>query len=257
MFLYIGRTFATNVPSVTPDGVSWKHFIIKQNPDLYTPLPPNPNFYPCYRKNPPPSPSDSGEGGEGVEPAMMELGRPSEDKHKEDVDAAIDLLDKLLHHESPRRYTPRQALYHPFLREHEEEEVSGGRIGGDDMFFPHPFGEGRCKKYHGRDERTGEPFVRVFTNEEEGGGGGGGKMEVKTLMAGEGLAIGEEPCRFHRGWDLDVDGKEEEDGDVEHDEDMVDVLEDNGPTRSRNISSEPDVALSSAVGSGFIDLDDD
>ncbi|KAJ3493406.1 hypothetical protein NMY22_g20215 [Coprinellus aureogranulatus] len=42
--------------------------------------------------------------------------------YAKDVDDALDLLEKLLHPESVKRITPREALYHPFLVERGERE---------------------------------------------------------------------------------------------------------------------------------------
>lgn len=67
---------------------------------------------------------------------------------------------------------------------------------GDDEWFPHPFGEGVCGEMHFRDDVTEEPFIRVrVTNEETMGEGRG---EVRKLVAGEGIAIGNWPCEFHK-----------------------------------------------------------
>jgi len=87
--------------------------------------------------------------------------------------------------ESTRRMTPREALYHPFLADPSEPE--------DDEFFPHPFGEGICGVWHHLDEVTEEPCVRMNLDAEEDGG-----VEVRRVMAGEGIAIGRWPCEFHQ-----------------------------------------------------------
>jgi cell division control protein 7 len=107
--------------------------------------------------------------------------------HETDAEQALDLLERLLHPESIKRITPRQALYHPFLHEGEEE-------GGDDAFFPHPFGEGVCGEWHIVDTVTEEFRVRIRTDD--------GSTSVIPVMAGEGMAIGNEPCEFHRGEDF-------------------------------------------------------
>jgi cell division control protein 7 len=109
-----------------------------------------------------------------------------QDQHT-DEEQALDLLDRLLHPESIKRITPRQALYHPFLREGDEGE-------GDDAFFPHPFGEGVCGEWHFVDPVTEEFRVRVRTEE--------GSTSVLPVMAGEGMAIGNEACEFHRDEDF-------------------------------------------------------
>lgn len=60
----------------------------------------------------------------------------------------------------------------------------------DDEFVPHPFGEGACKEWHFRDDVTEEPYVKVEGDE--------GQEEMLTLVAGEGIAIGRQPCEFHK-----------------------------------------------------------
>lgn len=107
--------------------------------------------------------------------------------HETGVEQALDLLERLLHPESIKRITPRQALYHPFLHEGGEEE-------GDDAFFPHPFGGGVCGEWHIVDTVTEEFRVRIRTDD--------GSTSVIPVMAGEGMAIGNEPCEFHRGEDF-------------------------------------------------------
>lgn len=82
--------------------------------------------------------------------------------------------------DSTRRITPRGALYHPFLADPSEPE--------DDDLFPHPFGEGVCGRYHYTDKVTEEPYVLVNAD---------GKESVRRLVAGEGIAIGKDPCEFH------------------------------------------------------------
>jgi cell division control protein 7 len=107
--------------------------------------------------------------------------------HETDIEQALDLLERLLHPESIKRFTPRQALYHPFLHDSGEEK-------GDDAFFPHPFGEGVCGEWHSVDPVTEEFRVRIRTEE--------GSTSVIPVMAGEGMAMGDEPCEFHRGEDM-------------------------------------------------------
>ena len=105
---------------------------------------------------------------------------PSAQDHETDVEQVLDLLERLLHPESIKRITPRQALYHPFLHEGE----------GDDALFPHPFGEGVCGEWHFIDTVTEELRVRIRTE--------GGETSVIPVMAGEGVAIGNSPCEFHQ-----------------------------------------------------------
>lgn len=129
---------------------------------------------------PPPSSSSPGAAATSCE-TNGPTSRADVPDHKVGVEQALDLLERLLHPESIKRITPRQALYHPFLCESEE---------GDDAFFPHPFGEGVCGEWHFVDPVTEEFRVRVRM--EEGG------ASVIPVMAGEGMAIGHEPCEFHR-----------------------------------------------------------
>ena len=83
--------------------------------------------------------------------------------------------------ESHRRITPRGALYHPFLADPSEPE--------DDELFPHPSGEGLCQKYHFKDAVTEEHCVLLNAD---------GQEKVRRLVAGEGIAIGNTPCEFHK-----------------------------------------------------------
>ncbi|KAK2465904.1 hypothetical protein APHAL10511_001545 [Amanita phalloides] len=63
----------------------------------------------------------------------------------------------------------------------------------DDEFVPHPFGEGVCREWHFRDDVTEEPYVKVMVECEDGER----REEMLTLAAGEGIAIGRQPCEFH------------------------------------------------------------
>ncbi|KAI9508140.1 kinase-like protein [Russula earlei] len=187
------RTFTTNIPSITQEGKPWREFVETLNPKLReqpeSALGPNP-----YSLNEassgggsyaPPPPSSS----PGADTAIREtrLASPHVDDvqdHETGVEQALDLLERLLHPESIKRITPRQALYHPFLRESE----------GDDAFFPHPFGEGVCGEWHFVDPVTEEFRVRIRTEE--------GNTSVIAVMAGQGMAMGDEPCEFHRTEDF-------------------------------------------------------
>lgn len=136
----------------------------------------------------PPPPSSSSPGPDAVSgETLWQSGLVDVQDHETDVEQALDLLERLLHPESIKRITPRQALYHPFLQE-------GGDKKGDDAFFPHPFGEGVCGEWHFVDQVTEEFRVRIRT--EDGG------TSVIPVMAGEGMAMGDEPCEFHRGEDI-------------------------------------------------------
>ena len=62
----------------------------------------------------------------------------------------------------------------------------------DDEFVPHPFGEGACREWHFRDDVTEQPYVKVAVEGDER------REETLTLVAGEGIAIGRQPCEFHK-----------------------------------------------------------
>jgi len=180
------RTFATNVPSVTPNGISWREFVERQNPTLREPPTPDPRFYPYSTSSTIPSSSSP------TSESMRE-------QHVADVEAALALLEDVMQPDVTRRITPRGALYHPFLAP-SPSSFSGGNGDvvevdevelGDDDVFPSPFGEGACAKDHFVDEVTEEPCVWVRDED--------GNKVVRRLVAGEGMAIGRWPCEFHRG----------------------------------------------------------
>ncbi|KAH8096632.1 kinase-like protein [Cristinia sonorae] len=184
------RLFQSNVPSITLEGISWTEFVERQNPNLRVPREPVPYYYPYStmphraRTHPPSSSSPTTTRySESVSP-QPDIEPPSEESHIEDVKNALDLLEQLMQPECVRRITPRKALYHPFLHDPLSDV-------GDDEYFPHPFGQGICAKYHFRDDVTDEMCVRVRVP-------GTDEMEVRILQAGEGLAIGREPCEFHK-----------------------------------------------------------
>ncbi|KAI0306879.1 kinase-like protein [Multifurca ochricompacta] len=187
------RTFTTNIPSIAPEGKPWHEFVETLNPKLREPPKSDSRLYPYSMSEassgggshaPPPSSSSSPDA-EGVPRETHSVSpSPSTQEHERDVEQALDLLERLLHPESIKRITPRQALYHEFLRESEEGE-------GDDALFPHPFGEGVCGKLHFVDGVTEELRVRTMTED--------GSNSVIPVMAGEGVAIGNEPCEFHKG----------------------------------------------------------
>lgn len=179
-----GRTFATNVPSVTQDGMSWRDFIERQNPDLFehydrdaldTSLPPS--------SQPPSQPVDaSSQPSTRADSQSQSLPTTT----KDDLAQALDLLEHLMHPESTKRILPSKALYHPFLAE-------SGRP--DDDFHPHPFGQGVCEKYHTIDEEGDPAIIDLDKN---------GRSFQRKVEHGEAIAIGKEPCPFHRGalWGL-------------------------------------------------------
>ena len=112
----------------------------------------------------------------------------TQEAYTEEIKCAISLLENLMEPDCTKRYTPRDALYHPFL-------VDVQDLMQDDDYFPHQFGKGVCSEFHFRDPVTEEPCVKVLIRDEESGEE---KIVVKTLCSGEGLAIGNEACEFHR-----------------------------------------------------------
>ncbi|KAF9238794.1 kinase-like protein [Melanogaster broomeanus] len=188
------RTFVTNVPSISAEGISWREFVERQNPHLMDVPHPDTGYYPynTYLAQSTPRPSsarspyssrnDRGHSrSRSLTPAHTTYPHPTQESHETDVENALSLLEHLMEPESTRRMTPRDALYHPFLADPSQHE--------DDELFPHPFGEGVCRKYHFLDEVTEEPCVLVDVD---------GREKVRRLVAGEGMAIGSQPCEFHR-----------------------------------------------------------
>ncbi|KAH9948774.1 kinase-like protein [Amylocystis lapponica] len=182
------RVFQSNVPSLTQEGISWKDFVERQNPDLRVPAAPDLRFYPyvnAVRSDaehvPPPSSSSPFRYSPGRS-SSPEPSPPSAEAHAADVSQALDLVDQLMQPESIRRMTPRRALAHPFLREPD--------VPDDDAFFPHPFGEGVCGTLHFVDEDD-ELCVRIRVSGRE-------ETRIRRVVAGEGIAIGQQPCEFHR-----------------------------------------------------------
>ncbi|TFY55737.1 hypothetical protein EVG20_g9208 [Dentipellis fragilis] len=182
------RTFATNVPSISQDGISWQEFVERQNPNLRVPPKPDPRFYPysCSSSDPHPvppsssSPTASGSPSGSPSSSRWSPSPPTTESYGADIDIALDLLDKIMEPVSVKRLTPKEALAHPFLREEP----------GDEEFFPHPFGEGICGEFHFVDEVTDDLCVRIDN--------GDGDIQIKRLVSGQGLVIGNKPCEFHR-----------------------------------------------------------
>ena len=100
---------------------------------------------------------------------------------------ALDLLAKMLNPDATRRIQPRNALSHPFL----SEEAEGIH---DDDSFPHAFGGGVCGDLHYYDDDTGDACVQLQQDD--------GSIQVKHVLPGEGLAIGNSPCEFHSHLDF-------------------------------------------------------
>jgi len=106
----------------------------------------------------------------------------SEETHKAEITLALDLLEKMLNPDATRRVQPRNALKHPFLSE-EAEGIN------DDDAYPHAFGGGVCGDLHYYDDDTGEACVQLPQED--------GSMQVRRVLSGEGLAIGNSPCELH------------------------------------------------------------
>ncbi|GLB34222.1 putative kinase-like protein [Lyophyllum shimeji] len=216
------RTFCTNVPSVQK-GMPWREFVEKQNPSLWEPQEPDPRLYPynqqayhdhvsrsrerdAYSLPPtssttssPPSlyfPRSSSPASASGSSAPDALQKPSEEAHRRDIEAALDLVEKLMEPWSTRRITPRQALAHPFLR---GEEGDFDEAADDDEFVPHRPGEGVCAQWHFVDPVTETHGVKVLVPCECPRACGKVYEEVLMLEAGQGLAIGRQPCEFHHG----------------------------------------------------------
>ncbi|KAF8213218.1 kinase-like protein [Mycena galopus ATCC 62051] len=198
------RTFATNVPSVTEAGVTWSAFVTKQNPDLYTPPKPDSNSYPLNQLHDPDltanadplPPASSSSPPRGSSPFSVGSAATStahkeqaaREAHKRDVNLAFSLLQGLLEPEAHRRTTPQKALEHEFLRESDEP--------ADEELFPHPFGQGVCHKFHCVDPVTEEPGIKVY--EPPRSGQTERRLLMRQLEPGQGIAIGRQPCEFHK-----------------------------------------------------------
>ncbi|KAF9562510.1 kinase-like protein [Agrocybe pediades] len=240
-----GRTFASNVPDIDPDGLTWRQFVEKMTPDIWKPRKYDMRYYPHNSKHrdgrgsshmPPPSSSPTSNSGTQDLPIDIDAATrdsvqsdryanpPSEERHTKEMKIMFSFLESVLHFESTKRYTPQKALYHKFLEEPGVE--------GDDAFIPNRIGEGRCSEHHYRDEETGVNYVRILHKcvcqrkkgpifDEEDGQElapdsevdeayewcGKYIADVRPLEAGEGIAIGNRPCEFHTDSDLyDLDG---------------------------------------------------
>ncbi|KDR84324.1 hypothetical protein GALMADRAFT_237104 [Galerina marginata CBS 339.88] len=155
---------------------------------------------------------------------------PSLERYTKDMTNAFSFLELVLHVESTKRATPRRALYHKFLDEPGVPE--------DDAFVPHRPGEGVCGALHFRapedDEEDGGDgaggtahYVKVMRRclcmssrrevlgekdedevsldsddgedgEDEDGWCGEYVGDTKRVEAGEGVAVGRQPCEYHR-----------------------------------------------------------
>jgi len=193
-----GRTFSTNAPSIPAEGMTWSQFVMKLNPNLMAPRKESPHFYPHCKSgettlvDPPLSSSPfSSHSSSMFEPAKSSYRArersaspivASEETHKAEITLALDLLEKMLNPDATRRVQPRNALKHPFLSE-EAEGIN------DDDSYPHAFGGGVCGDLHYYDDDTGEACVQLPQED--------GSMQVRRVLSGEGLAIGNSPCELH------------------------------------------------------------
>ena len=124
----------------------------------------------------------------------------------------------MLHFESIKRSTPREVLYHPFL----SEPGVDPKVQGDDEFVPHPPGAGVCRELHRVDGAVDEMYVEVWRKPEEvlnldvecsdvdldaeeeekvvlvQKHGQSWVQDFVFCMPGQGIAIGNRPCEFHR-----------------------------------------------------------
>lgn len=184
--------------------MSWRDFVTRLNPDIYTPRTPHPKFQPpAPRDSGPAGPSNARSKSPSRPPPTSSSPRsrfspapaPAPDAHaqtfRKEVDGALDFLEQIMHPESVRRLAPREALYHPFLREDSE--------GGDDEFFPHRHGEGVCGEWHEWDGETGQMFVCVRVR--QGGDEEEEEWTRRFVVPGEAVAVGRRPCQFHRAED--------------------------------------------------------
>lgn len=240
-----GRTFATNVPDLHQERISWREFAERLKPDMMTPRKYDMRYYPHNSKHrdargssttttivpsavlPSSSPPDMDHGPSDQRPVDTSiaskmsdryLNPPSVERHSRDMRNALNLLELMFHFESTKRITPRDALYHSFL----SEPGMNPHTEGDDMFAPHRPGEGVCSALHTQDDVTEQMYVEVLRKVEdvlEMDGDGvelsnlsGGDVEIvvdkqgqrwakdyQLCMSGQGIAIGNRPCVFHRG----------------------------------------------------------
>jgi cell division control protein 7 len=245
-----GRTIATNVPDLDQDGISWQEFVERLNPDIWQPRKYDMRFYPHNTKHrdgrgstvalqPPLSSSptstttDDGlsalaalheqEAGQRHQRQLEEqqqhaekyMNPPSLERHSKEMKQAFHLLETVLHFESTKRFTPRKALYHPFLEEAGSLE--------DDAYVPHTPGNGVCRELHNINDE-GKHEVRVMKRcscRKQGGvhdeddvfGHDPGPetedvdddewcgvmvSEDIEVEAGHGIAIGDNACEYHR-----------------------------------------------------------
>lgn len=164
--------------------MTWRAFVEKLRPDIYDPPVASTIRSQSHMDThipPPPSSSPSSSTARDKTPTQ------ADEAYLADLESAFDLLEQLLNPDCTRRITPEKALYHAFLAPPSPEEQ-------DNEFFPHPFGKGVCSEDHYLDDVTNYPWVRYKVRLENGEW----KWERRCLLAGEGIAIGKQPCEFHR-----------------------------------------------------------
>ncbi|KAF8967425.1 kinase-like domain-containing protein [Flammula alnicola] len=177
-----GRTIATNIPDLDQDGITW------QEVDDASPHPPSSST----------SVPDSKDMAvqDNNQQSDRHANPPSIERHTKDMRTAFHFLESVLHFESTKRYTPRKALYHQFLEE--------PGMGGDDEYVPHLPGEGVCSGHHFKDDRGLNYHVLGGSEEDfdEDGVDDDGGSECGELVEDIGVAIGNNPCEFHRDREL-------------------------------------------------------
>lgn len=231
------------MPTLDHNGITWEELATRLNPSLTSPTEPAPQHH---------STSSPGEDYQHVDPEYSRATDPL-------LPQVFDLLERMLHHDMTKRITAREALAHPFLVERvrlydEDEDLIDGdavarepqvEVGewtdpetgetiiakGDDLYVPHPIGEGVCARGHWREEETQSHYVFLVLPEEEPpknqkqarkrakrdeilnilalemGEGEETKtvrVQAKHLVAGEGVAIGVEPCEYHKDGIIDA-----------------------------------------------------
>ncbi|KIM36088.1 hypothetical protein M413DRAFT_427965 [Hebeloma cylindrosporum] len=222
-----GRTIATNVPDLDQDGISWQEFVERLNPDIWTPRKYDMRFYPHNTKHRDGRALHAQEAEQRHHLRQLEeqqqhaekyMNPPSVERHSKEMKQAFHLLESILHFESTKRFTPRKALYHPFLEE-------AGCL-EDDSYVPHVPAQGVCSELHEILE-DGSHQVRVMNRcscRKQGGheddddddevrrhGHGPGAEDVDDeewcgvmvyediiVEAGQGIAIGDNACEYHR-----------------------------------------------------------
>lgn len=238
---------------MTAEGISWRDFVERLNPDVHTPpSQPDTRFWPyCLdpsssnpeprARHPPtssspvfsshsrsPSPEDDSPSASASSSLVDYLAST----HAQDVADALSLAEGLLDPNAIKRLTPAQALEHPFLR---DPALAREGLTERDL-VPHPFGHGICGSLHWVDDQ-GIGHVKVKAPRKMGkrkrteGAPSSGKRRAggrrwdrayeledddivivesdeegteedaymdREVAAGEGLAIGRNPCAFHR-----------------------------------------------------------